>query len=485
MPSFTSISGFWRPLILLPALLITPWSAGVPYTTDEFRTTHLFVPAATSSTAAFDASTSTFVTTTNMLADGILNVTASSTQIALDIDGAFFLNARVDTSGTVGDGHFSLIAGSDTLGIAPGTAMLTGTVTDVSYDPVGFPAFQFHICVDFVSPALAAAIGPVKRAIFYEWVLPGIDFPSSPWNVNFVSSSGTSSPDLALSPYLLPISSVEMMANAVVGPPNAPLSAYDSVTDTYTIISDAGPATLPIDIWAVPGHATLVDDVVGVIEMTAQIDNTGTVHGGTLTWTGSVASLGIPAGTPLLEGTPTEVLYAGPPFYFIIDVSYLHPAIEAVIGPVATVQLIDSQYPFEFSLDPWNASFTDAAYTSGPDMYFSPKRFGPVDLDGDGVANSADNCTVDSNGDQRDTDSDGIGSACDADIRVPNDCVVNALDLGVFKNAFFSQPGSPNWNPDADFNGDDVVNALDLSLLKRQFYETPGPSGVPNGCDGN
>jgi len=105
------------------------------------------------------------------------------------------------------------------------------------------------------------------------------------------------------------------------------------------------------------------------------------------------------------------------------------------------------------------------------------------DNDGDGVDVRIDNCQNVANANQRDTDGDGIGNICDPDIAVPNNCVVNALDLGIFKLAFFSQPASGNWNADADFNGDDVVNVIDLGVLKSLFFQVPGPSGMPNICD--
>ncbi len=44
------------------------------------------------------------------------------------------------------------------------------------------------------------------------------------------------------------------------------------------------------------------------------------------------------------------------------------------------------------------------------------------DLDGDGRANASDNCPNASNGDQRDFDGDGIGRACDADDLAPGAC---------------------------------------------------------------
>src|SRR5215475_5652199 len=49
-----------------------------------------------------------------------------------------------------------------------------------------------------------------------------------------------------------------------------------------------------------------------------------------------------------------------------------------------------------------------------------------VDTDGDGVDDARDNCPTVANGDQKDTDGDGIGDACDKDI--DNDGVLNAQD---------------------------------------------------------
>ena len=104
-----------------------------------------------------------------------------------------------------------------------------------------------------------------------------------------------------------------------------------------------------------------------------------------------------------------------------------------------------------------------------------------VDTDFDGVTDDIDNCTFRANADQYDSDGDSIGNLCDGDIGVPNDCIVNVVDLGVFKAAFFSTPAAPNWNPDADFTNDNVVNAADLGVLKMGFLQAPGPSAI--GCN--
>jgi hypothetical protein len=95
------------------------------------------------------------------------------------------------------------------------------------------------------------------------------------------------------------------------------------------------------------------------------------------------------------------------------------------------------------------------------------------DSDGDGVLNNVDNCVNVANADQRDTDNDGIGNACDADLN--NDCIVNIVDLGRLRLVFFSA------DPDADLNGDGVVNFLDLGILSTFFFQPPGPSA--SGCN--
>jgi hypothetical protein len=99
----------------------------------------------------------------------------------------------------------------------------------------------------------------------------------------------------------------------------------------------------------------------------------------------------------------------------------------------------------------------------------------PADTDSDGVPDDSDNCTEIANGDQRDTNGDGIGNVCDPDL--DGDCVVNFSDLGVLKSVFFTS------DPDADLDGDGSVNFIDLGVLKQFFFLAPGPSGVPNACD--
>ena len=84
----------------------------------------------------------------------------------------------------------------------------------------------------------------------------------------------------------------------------------------------------------------------------------------------------------------------------------------------------------------------------------------------DSIAQNIDNCIGVPNQDQRDTDGDGYGNACDPDLN--NDNLVNFADLALFKTLF----GSVDVN--ADFNGDGIVDYEDLELIRGMFGQAPG-----------
>ncbi len=98
-----------------------------------------------------------------------------------------------------------------------------------------------------------------------------------------------------------------------------------------------------------------------------------------------------------------------------------------------------------------------------------------ADADGDGIADDVDNCVDVVNAPQRDSDGDGYGNACDADLN--NDCVANFVDLGLFRLVFFTN------DADADFDGNGVVNVIDLGVMRSLFFSAPGPSGQGGICD--
>ena len=90
-----------------------------------------------------------------------------------------------------------------------------------------------------------------------------------------------------------------------------------------------------------------------------------------------------------------------------------------------------------------------------------------LDSDGDGVADSVDNCREVANALQVDADADGFGNRCDPDLN--SDGIVNVVDLGLLRARFFSADAV------ADFNVDGAVNIVDLGILRSYFFLPPGP----------
>ena len=97
-----------------------------------------------------------------------------------------------------------------------------------------------------------------------------------------------------------------------------------------------------------------------------------------------------------------------------------------------------------------------------------------ADTDGDNVTDDVDNCPLEPNEDQLDSDGDGIGDVCDPVFDCPTDLngdgVTNVLDL-IDLLLCFGQPANPPCDT-ADVNGDDTVNVLDLIGLLLDFGST-------------
>ena len=100
----------------------------------------------------------------------------------------------------------------------------------------------------------------------------------------------------------------------------------------------------------------------------------------------------------------------------------------------------------------------------------------PTDTDGDGIADSADNCVVISNPGQQDFDGDGHGNRCDGDF--DNDCITAFRDLSTFKAGFFGT------DAELDLDGDGSRRCSRIwAFFKGLFFEPPGPSAPGSLCN--
>ncbi|MEM9387033.1 MAG: hypothetical protein AAGA68_18365 [Pseudomonadota bacterium] len=99
-----------------------------------------------------------------------------------------------------------------------------------------------------------------------------------------------------------------------------------------------------------------------------------------------------------------------------------------------------------------------------------------ADADGDSVSDGLDNCSETPNADQRDSNANGFGNACDADLN--DDCSVDIRDWLVMRGVLGTG------NADADLDGDGIVNVTDARLLLERRLQPPGPSGLTENCRG-
>jgi hypothetical protein len=103
----------------------------------------------------------------------------------------------------------------------------------------------------------------------------------------------------------------------------------------------------------------------------------------------------------------------------------------------------------------------------------------PADLDGDGIPDERDNCTEIPNPDQRDTNGDGYGNPCDADVdgdgRVtttwgaPPYGDVESIQITIARGVY---------SPDHDLDGDGKVDGDDVAWASAVLFLKPGPSGL-------
>ncbi|MCB1775607.1 MAG: thrombospondin type 3 repeat-containing protein [Gammaproteobacteria bacterium] len=135
----------------------------------------------------------------------------------------------------------------------------------------------------------------------------------------------------------------------------------------------------------------------------------------------------------------------------------------------------------KYSIEGYFAIFGELAYVL------------PTDSDGDGVIDARDNCIAETNADQRDTDADGQGDACDNDddndaILDPDDLCPQVasgrnLPLGGLVQDDQDNDGRGD-ECDLDIDGDNVFNTTDNCPTVSNFVQVDSDGdGLGDACD--
>lgn len=101
------------------------------------------------------------------------------------------------------------------------------------------------------------------------------------------------------------------------------------------------------------------------------------------------------------------------------------------------------------------------------------------DRDGDGIADASDNCPMDPNPDQRDTNEDGFGNLCDADVDDDGDVDTSwgriyPVDARGDLEAVTLTARNGPYDPDHDLDGDGRVDEHDLLRVQLALSRPPG-----------
>lgn len=142
------------------------------------------------------------------------------------------------------------------------------------------------------------------------------------------------------------------------------------------------------------------------------------------------------------------------------------------LPPFDAMNPVLSYAMFDRMLNLTNGSAVVTASSGGSSGLSSPGSLVTIlstNSDEDSVLDLQDNCLLKENVDQRDTNGDGYGNACDADL--DNDGSIGFTDY----IELFTVYGTAN--PDADFDGNGSVDFNDFLFLLTNYGGVPGPSG--------
>jgi hypothetical protein len=98
------------------------------------------------------------------------------------------------------------------------------------------------------------------------------------------------------------------------------------------------------------------------------------------------------------------------------------------------------------------------------------------DTDNDRMPDARDNCKLVANPSQLDSNGDGYGNLCDADLN--NSGLVTTADFGILRSVLNQSAGSSATAAAADLNGSGTVTTADFGILRARLNTAPGPSGL-------
>jgi len=192
------------------------------------------------------------------------------------------------------------------------------------------------------------------------------------------------------------------------------------------------------------------------------------------------------------SGQPAETsIYGNDTFY--VDLSYYRAKILEVVRPCddgvdndgdGDTDSDDLQcgWPGDDSEEPQcsdgidNDFDGDMDYPADAECSSADDLFEDLDLDGDFVADDQDSCLEVPNPDQRDTNQDGYGNACDPDYT--NDGIIGQPDFVDLSLAYGSVSGEPEYSADVDWDGDGIIASPEFNFFSIFFGGAPGPSGL-------
>jgi hypothetical protein len=113
-------------------------------------------------------------------------------------------------------------------------------------------------------------------------------------------------------------------------------------------------------------------------------------------------------------------------------------------------------------------------------LWGTPAFAGPggSDVDGDGILDDFDNCSIKANPAQDDTDGDDCGNVCDSDFN--QDGRVTFADFGIF-TICFGELNCALVQCVEPISANNVLNFADFGCFVAHFGGTPGPSGTTPG----